>query len=128
MQIGRKVYYEKATGNIVFITSEMQGDVIETTTEQDFESYQILNERVPSSVGCIKLEYGEYSQDFHQCNGLNVNLETGLLEFSYPDSNNETPIEPVYKPPLSYEVTTLKSQLEAVQAVLDDILMNGLPI
>jgi hypothetical protein len=31
MQIGRKVYYDKQTGIVLVITSEMVGDVVETT-------------------------------------------------------------------------------------------------
>jgi hypothetical protein len=96
MEIGRKIYYELATGNYLLDTGERSGLVIETTQEQDFESYAALAERVPETIGVIQLEYGELAQDFMECNGYQVNLTTGLLEFSYPDpSVPDSP--PVYQ-------------------------------
>lgn len=64
MQIGRKIYYEKATGNVILTTSEMQGDVIETTIDQDFESYTALQGRLKESVGIKQMNYGEESENF----------------------------------------------------------------
>ena len=64
MIIGRKIYYELVTGNIIQETSERQGSVIETTQEQDFQTYISLSERVPSSVGVIQLTYGQYADKF----------------------------------------------------------------
>jgi hypothetical protein len=108
MEIGAKIYYDLSTGNVIFNTGQRTGSVIETTIEQDFEAYVSLAERVPSTVGCIQLEFGELAQDFMECNGYHVNLTTGLLEFSYPDPSD--PAEPpVYRPPLSVEVTQLKA-------------------
>ncbi len=121
MQIGRKIYYEKATGNVLVDTGERQGSVIETTQEQDFETYQALAERVPETVGYIQLEYGEYAQDFAQCNGYKINPGTKELEFSYPDPNEPgEPQEPAYQKPLTKEVADLKQAIAELT-----ILMAG---
>lgn len=64
MQIGRKIYYEKATGNVLLDTGEREGSVIETTTEQDFESYVVLQARVPKTVGVIQLPFGQDRDKF----------------------------------------------------------------
>lgn len=117
-QVGRKVYYDKSTGNVVFITSEMVGWVEDSTVEQDFATYRELAERLPESVGVIHLEYGQYAEDFAQCNGVRVNLAVlatveqphEALEFSYPDP--QQPQEPVFQKPLTVQLEETKVELE----------------
>lgn len=102
MEIGRRIYFDLATGNPIVDTGERSGFVVETTVEQDLAAYAVLAERVPSSVGIIQLEYGQFAQDFAECNGYNIDTSgpTPILVFSYPDpSDPESP--PVYRPPLS---------------------------
>jgi hypothetical protein len=110
--IGRKVYYDKATGNVIVDTGEMMGAVVETTIDQDFETYQALKERVRDTVGVIQLEYGQYAGDFAQCNGYRVNPETLELEFSYPDPNSTEPQEPVFVKPLTEQVKELEQRVK----------------
>lgn len=64
MQIGRKIYYDKLTGNPILDMGERSGSVVETTLDQDFQSYVSLGERVPSTVGVIQLAYGQYADKF----------------------------------------------------------------
>ncbi|MFC3802727.1 hypothetical protein [Cohnella sp. GCM10012308] len=117
MQIGRKIYYDKAAGNVIQDTGERSGEVIETTVEQDFEVYLALKDRDPETVGMFQLEYGEFAQDFITANGyrIDVSSEEPSLLFSYPDPKN--PQEPPnYLPPLSEQVAAL--QAESVQTML----------
>lgn len=114
--IGRKIYYDKATGNVIVDTGEMMGAVVETTIDQDFETYQALKERVSDTVGVIQLEFGQYAQDFAECNGYRVNPETLELEFSYPDPNATEPQESVYQKPLTEQTKELKQQLAQINA------------
>ncbi|TGV13629.1 DUF4376 domain-containing protein [Mesorhizobium sp. M00.F.Ca.ET.186.01.1.1] len=65
-QIGRKIYFDKFSGNILVDTGERAGAVIETTIEQDFQTYASLAERVPATVGCLRIEYGQDSHKFAQ--------------------------------------------------------------
>lgn len=112
MEIGRRLYYDKKTGNIIVDTGERSGDVLETTQEQDFEVYKSLAERVPETVGVIELEYGQYRQDFIEGVLTRIDPETKDLMFSYPDP--QEPGEPTPpQPALSKQVTLLKAQLQA---------------
>lgn len=111
MQIGRKIYYDKSTGNILVDTGEKQGFVREATIEQEIQTYKALSERNRDTFDVIKLEFGQYRQDFMECNGYRVSPETRQLEFSYPDPNGEEPQEPIYQKPLSEEVKELETAL-----------------
>jgi len=119
MKIGRKIYYCKVTGDVIVDTGERAGCVRETTTEEDFQAYKALSERNPETVGMIQLEYGQYSQDFMECNGYRVNPETQQIEFSYPDPN--APLdeqEIVYRKPLSKEIEDLKQSIAELTILL----------
>lgn len=125
MKIGRKIYYDKATGDILVDIGERQGSVISTSEEQDIQNYKALSERNRETFDVIELEYGQYRQDFAECNGYRINPETKVLEFSYPDPNEEEPQEPVYQKPLSEEVEYLKTELEVTQSAIDFLIMGG---
>ena len=116
--IGRKIYYDKVTGNVILDTGEMVGFVTPTTIDEDFETYKALKERVRDTVGVIQLEYGQYAEDFAQCNGYLVNPETLELEFSYPDPNATEPQEPVYRKPLSEELEETKQAIAELTLLL----------
>lgn len=103
MKIGRRIYFDIKTGNVLVDSGEREGFVTKTTVEQDLEVYTILNERVRTSFDYIELEFGQYAQDFAECNDYRVNVDTKLLEFSYPDPN-EPNIEPTYQIPLSEQI------------------------
>jgi hypothetical protein len=64
--IGRRIYFDIATGNVLVDTGDRAGDLIPTTVEYDLQSYAVLAERVPNTVGCLQLEYGEDSDKFAQ--------------------------------------------------------------
>ena len=127
MNIGRKIFYELATGNIILDTGERSGGVIETTIQQDFESFFALKDRVPSTVGCLQLEYGQYAQDFAACNGFRVDVsgDTPSLLFSYPDP--DAPDDPpIYQPPLSIKVSEQEQRIADVELALADLFAGGI--
>jgi hypothetical protein len=64
IQLGRKIYYDKATGNVIMTTPEMIGDVIEPTLAQDFITYTALHGIDPTTVGVLQVDYGQYSENF----------------------------------------------------------------
>lgn len=107
MNIGMKIYYDKLTGNVIVNTGERSGYVVETTIEQDFATYSALLERVPETVGMIKLEYGAYAADYEEGGFITrIDLETMEPLFSYADPiDPETPQEP--RPALSKQVEDL---------------------
>lgn len=129
MEIGRRIYYEKDTGNVIINTADRKGNVVERTVEQDFEMYTELHGINPEVVDFIQLEYGEFAQDFAESNGLRVNIETGKLEFSYPD-RNEPEVPQIFRKPLSEEIEVLKvAQAETNTTLLElmeTILIGGM--
>jgi hypothetical protein len=125
-QVGRKIYFDKTTGNVLVDTGEMVGFVTETTIDQDFETYQALRERVRDTVGVIQLEFGQYAADFAQCNGYRVNPETLELEFSYPDPNEPEPQEPVYQKPLSEQLEETKQAIAELTLLLTTTMTGGM--
>jgi len=122
MQIGRRIYYEIATGNVILDTGERQGAVVPTTIEQDFQTYRALAERVPETVGVLELQFGEYAADFAACNGYRVDVsgETPTLVFSYPDPNQPPEAPPVYQRSLSEQIEELRAEnLTAFEAIAE---------
>jgi hypothetical protein len=121
-KIGRKIYYDLANGNIILVRESRSGDVLDTTTEQDFIAYAELAERVPATVGGIQLDYDQYAQDFRECNGYTVDISGAepTIVFSYPDpAEPEAP--PVYRAPLSVEVAELQVANETLES--DSLLL-----
>lgn len=116
MNIGRRIYWDKATGNIIKDTGERSGEVVQTTVEQDFASYAVLTERVPATVGVMDLAFGQYSSDFKPGVGYRVDPNTGKLLFAKPQTGPQ--VEPVFEQPLS-------EQVAAIKAVLDDLIFGG---
>lgn len=105
--IGHKIYYELSTGDVVLITPEKHSiNTINTTKEQDFQMYDVLAARNPDTVGVIQLEYGQYQAEFQSARSVKVNPETKELLFEYP----------VYQPPLTAQVETLKAENQALRA------------
>lgn len=97
--VGRKIYYELATGDVILIIPEKHGEnAINTTKEQDFAIYDVLAARNPDTVGVIQLEYGQYRAEFQSCRSVKVNPETKELLFEYPR----------YDPPLTEQVKNLQ--------------------
>lgn len=92
MEIGMKIYYDKATGNVIHNTGEYVGrGYVETTEDQDFASIKELAQRVRETVGVVKLQYGQYSREFAQCDSYRVDPESGTLVFTY--LNEPNPLE-----------------------------------
>lgn len=117
-QIGRRIYFDLSTGNVILDTGERVGFVVPTTVEQDIAAYTALFGRNRETFDYIELEYGQFAQDFAECNGYRVNPETRQLEFSYPDPNEPEPQEPVYRKPLSEEVQEAKQAIAELTILL----------
>lgn len=115
MNVGRKIFYDNTTGNVIFDTGERRGSVIPTTAEQDIAVYTILSERNRETFDCVELDYGQYAQDFAECIGYRINTDTKEVEFSYPDGTEET-VEPVYREPLSEQVGNLQRENTLLKA------------
>ncbi len=78
-EIGRRIYYDKITWEILIDTGERAGDVVETTPEQDFASYPQLQGRGLADTGYIELAYGERREEFMNMGSLEVDPTTQEL-------------------------------------------------
>ncbi|EJW16269.1 hypothetical protein M5X00_22875 [Paenibacillus alvei] len=111
MEIGRRIYFDIATGSVLVDTGERSGYVMETTLDYDISVYKALNERMRESFDYTELEYEQNAKDFAACNGYRINPSTKQLEFSYPDPNQPESEKPVYRKPLSEDVDELKQSV-----------------
>jgi hypothetical protein len=110
--IGRKIYYELTTGDVILIVPEKHGqNAINTTKEQDFQMYDVLTARNPETVGMIQLEYGQYQGEFQSARSVKVDLETNELLFEYPE----------YVPPITEQVNQLKIKNSTLEAENTDL-------
>lgn len=82
-QIQARIYFDKITGEVLTITSEIQGCVEETTREQDMKIYTQLKDKNINEVDFIELEYGTLSDTFSNSKSYSVNLDTKKLEVIY---------------------------------------------
>lgn len=86
--IGRKIYYEKNTGVIIYDTGERCGENIkDSTIDEDFAYAIELKGKNRENIGVIKLEAGQYNAEFAEAVSYGVNTETLELEFGYIINN-----------------------------------------
>lgn len=64
VNIQRKIYFDISTGNVIIDTGERSGDVVDTSTEQDFATYSALADRVPETVGMLRVPFGSDTDKF----------------------------------------------------------------
>ena len=107
MSVGRKIYYELTTGDVILITPEKHSEnAINTTKEQDFMMYDVLAARNPDTIGLIQLEYGQYQAEFQSARSVKVDPETKEILFEYPR----------FDPPLITQVDNLKAENQVLRA------------
>jgi hypothetical protein len=82
-QIKAKVYYLIETGEVLAITSEMQGNIEKTTKSQDMKIYPQLKDKNTNDVDYIELTYGTLASTFNNAKSYKVNLTTKRLEVTY---------------------------------------------
>ncbi|MBN8200475.1 hypothetical protein [Bacillus sp. NTK034] len=80
-RIGRKLYFDKETGHVILDTGERKGSVIETSVEQDIETYQVLGERNRGSFDVISFQFGAFALEFANCKGFYVDVITKSVKF-----------------------------------------------
>ena len=78
-QIGRRVYYNKLTGEILTDTGEREGEVVETTIDDDFNFFPGLTGRTLNDTGVIELEYGELRERIEGRESWRVDIGSSQL-------------------------------------------------
>ena len=116
MKIGKRIYYDNQTGEVIFDTGERSGNVVPTTVERDIEVFKQLSERNRDTFDYIELEYGQYREDFHHATSYLVNPKTRELVFSYDKiDEEEEETEPIYQEPLTEKVERLEKEKENLE-------------
>ena len=120
MKIGKRIYFDTQTGEIILDTGERSGHVVPTTVERDIEVFRQLSERNRNTFDYIELEYGQYREDFLHATSYRVNPKTRELVFSYDKIEEEEETEPIYQEPLTEKVERLeKEQLITMTALVE---------
>lgn len=83
MNIGRKVYFSKDSGVVIWDKGEMSGDVRETTFDEDCQAMPVLTLVDSEKLGVVQLEYGAYADEFSRCKGYIINPDTLKPEFVF---------------------------------------------
>ncbi|WP_162472189.1 hypothetical protein [Paenibacillus maysiensis] len=96
MKIGPKVYWRKASGEVIFVTPQIESDSIrETTKEDDMNFYPQLKGYDPAQVDVLKLDFDKYTEDFQKATSYRVNPDTKTMEFTYPSNSGSEPEKPL---------------------------------
>lgn len=113
MQVKSKVYYDTVNGQVLLITSEMEGCVEETTKEQDMLVYPELIGKDSSTIDYIELPYGSIFQTFNLAKFYTIDVETKKLNVIYYTQDELTTIQQQNKEnqTLNYRVSDISSYL-----------------
>lgn len=96
-QIKAKVYYELLTGNVLIITPECQGSVLETTKKQDIKIYPELKGKDENEVDFIELEFGTLGSIFNNEKSYYVDIKTKKLKVDYYSNEELQDIKDKYQ-------------------------------
>ena len=92
--LGRKIYYGKSNGIVIWDTGEMSGNVRRTTLEDDAKAMPIL-EYLGDEVGVIELPFGDFKDEFANCTDYKINPDKKIVDFLGVEISSE-PITEVY--------------------------------
>ena len=133
MKLGTKIYYEKSTGNVIFTRGDMQGFVIETSFDEDYEMYSDLRKYQKDKIGCLKLEYGQLGQLLadNKANSYKVDVSGNphKLVFAWIDYEKGQPGEP----PKSVEdliketenkIEKQEEKINVLSSTIEELILN----
>jgi len=99
MNIGKRVFYDTTSGNIIVNTGERSGNVLATTPQEDIMVYKELADRVEGTYSWVDFIYGAHREEESLGGSIvRIDLETKKPVFKYPDPSGGAPIETVGNP------------------------------
>lgn len=127
MNIGKRVYFDVKTGEVILNTGERSGWVVQTTIEDDIRAFKVLSERNRDTFDFLEFEYGAHREQ-ESIGGyvVGVELETKSLIFEYPTPDEQPPVVTTENPfdsirELKEENTTIKASM----AELAELVLSG---
>jgi hypothetical protein len=76
MKIGRSIVYRLDTGEIIFNSGEMVGNILDILINERFADYDATKH------GVINLEFGELNDEFDESNSVEVDTKSNKLVFN----------------------------------------------
>lgn len=125
MNVGRRIYYEILTGELIYVRGERINIKRALTIEEEVNAIAELKQRERDSFDVLELQFGQYAQDFAESISYRVNTDTKQIEFSYPNPNETEPSEPVYQAPLSEELNALKQENSLLKSKVDALASHN---
>lgn len=110
--MGKKIYYDKSSGEVLYIAGQIEGDFIPTTTEKDFTIIPALKNKTKEEVDVILTAYGEYDTEFTFATKVKVNLGTLKPEFDYGSKKAAKKV---------IDFDKLEKRIERLEKVISDI-------
>ena len=122
MKVPIWIYFDKETGQVLQVTGNFEDMWLERydSIEEQIRKHSVLSERNRNTFDVLELPYGAHAQEFAECNGYRVNVETKELEFSYPDPNEpNAPQE--FGPPLTEQIEELQKENATIKMAMAEI-------
>lgn len=116
MKIGRKIYYDKKTGDVLVDTGEREGSVTQTKLEDDILTYKTLSERNKDSFGVVMIEFGRDRERFAK-ETYRVNPATERVEFTGLIEEKQGAVD---------EFEAISQRQQATEALLLELIMKGM--
>ncbi|OBA05320.1 hypothetical protein A9P44_16170 [Paenibacillus polymyxa] len=116
-KFGRRIFYRKTTGEVLLIRGEAQGDVIESTVDDDFGFYPEIKDLDREQVGVLQLEYGQHTEDFALATAYRVDPFTHTMLFTFPTDKPDCPVPAPQKPLYDQVAELQQSDLDNKEAI-----------
>lgn len=121
MDIGKRVYFDIKTGEVILNTGERSGSVIPLTPQEEIPLYKVLADRVEGTYSWIDFTYGAHREE-ESLGGIisRIDLLTKKPIFKYPDNTGgtvETPENPFDT------IRELKTRLDLQDQYLAELTM-----
>ena len=128
--VGKRIFFLKENGTVIFEVGEMEGWVNEhekdfdKALEEAYKYYAELKKYNKEQVDFIGLKWGEYKTEFAECTSFKIDVATRKPVFEYGEKPN--PPEVPVKPSLHERVDDLELGAEATQEALDMLLLANM--
>lgn len=121
MDIGKRVYFDIKTGEVIFNTGERSGAVVPLTPQEEIPLYKVLADRVEGTYSWIDFTYGAHREE-ESLGGIisRIDLLTKKPIFKYPDLTGGTGVTP--ENPFD-TIRELKTRLDLQDAYLAELTM-----